>query len=432
VIANSKTSSTASDEMKADSRAFPESSVNKPVVAKQRIMPMSWTRMFAPGTPADEELFLSALQTRLGPGVRTIPLGRARAGIYLLSRIAVTGSRRKILMSPYTIPDVVTMVILAGAEPVFFDFEPGSTTCDLASLKALIDSSTAAVIVTHYHVNEPNLDAIADICRRNGAFLFDDCAISFSGSIRDRPIGTLTDASVFSFSSFKLLNFFWGGLIATRNPQIAEAAGSAVSAWPRLKSSDYSGAARRCIQYDLATRPVTFRFLVFPFFTARLRLGATPRALEHTRIETAELDATITSRPALAAFSEWRGKLHLVDKLLANRRAIARIYRQYLAHVMVSANTSESGLEGACFVNFPVVLPRDSCRRIHGAMMLAGFDVGRSLYPNSHRHPKFTGVAGHSANVDRLLANTIYLPTHFGVSPAYAHALGKRLAREIN
>jgi hypothetical protein len=66
-------------------------------------------------------------------------------------------------------------------------------------------------------------------------------------------------------------------------------------------------------------------------------------------------------------------------------------------------------------------------------MMMSGFDVGRSLYLNAHRHPKFTSVSGQSANVDRLalVADTIYLPTHFGVTDAYAEEIAARLTAEI-
>jgi hypothetical protein len=64
-------------------------------------------------------------------------------------------------------------------------------------------------------------------------------------------------------------------------------------------------------------------------------------------------------------------------------------------------------------------------------MMLAGYDVGRTLYPNAHRHPKFTSVKGRSDNIDRMVASTIYLPTHFGVSEGYANSIAARLAQEI-
>jgi dTDP-4-amino-4,6-dideoxygalactose transaminase len=113
-------------------------------VAKQRIMPMAYWRVFGGGAARDEQRFLEGIAQRLGRDTTAIPVGRARAGIYLLARHAVRGERRRVLMSPFTIPDVVTMVALAGAEPVFYDFEPSSTACSLASLGSLIDNRTAA------------------------------------------------------------------------------------------------------------------------------------------------------------------------------------------------------------------------------------------------------------------------------------------------
>jgi dTDP-4-amino-4,6-dideoxygalactose transaminase len=152
---------------------------------------------------------------------------------------------------------------------------------------------------------------------------------------------------------------------------------------------------------------------------------------EHHRVETTALNPTLTSRPALAAFTEWWPKLGGIDERLAHRRMIARIYRRWLGDHMVSSDTPESVLEGSCFVNFPVVVPQERCNEIIRSMMLAGYDVGGSLYPNVHRHPKFAQVAGQSDNVDRLVAGTLYLPTHFGVSEEYANAIAKRLVNEI-
>jgi hypothetical protein len=98
---------------------------------------------------------------------------------------------------------------------------------------------------------------------------------------------------------------------------------------------------------------------------------------------------------------------------------------------MVGADTPEAVLAGSCFTNFPVIVPQDRCADIARAMMLAGFDVGRSLYPNAHRHPKFTSVKGESDNVNHMVASTIYLPTHFGVPEDYAEAIAERLSAEI-
>lgn len=406
-------------------RAAPET------VAKQRIMPLSYRRVIGGGSPADEARFFTRIGAMFGPGTCAIPIGRARMGIHLLAKLSVRGDRRRVLMSPFTIPDVVTMVVLAGAEPVFYDFEPGSTAANLDSLSRLVDERTAAVIVTHYHVNEVRLPEIIALCRKHGAYVIDDCAIVFGGEIDGKPIGTLTDASVFSFSSFKLMNYFWGGLITTRDASLAQRLAGLVGAWPRLTPQQYRGAAKACLRYDLASSPLLFKALVFPMIRGGMRKSAASKGLEHVRIETEAIDQTLTSRPSLAAFAEWTPKLDNVGAWLEQRRGIAGLYRRHLAQHMVGAGTPEAIIAGSCFTNFPVLVPQTRCFDIARSMMLAGFDVGRALYPNAHRHPKFTAVVGESGNVDRMVASTLYLPTHFGVSRPYAEAIAFRLAREI-
>jgi hypothetical protein len=64
--------------------------------------------------------------------------------------------------------------------------------------------------------------------------LFDDCAICLGASFMSRPIGTLTDASVFSLSGFKILNFIWQGFIATKDAEQFSAISKEVASWPRL------------------------------------------------------------------------------------------------------------------------------------------------------------------------------------------------------
>src|SRR5262249_49398278 len=90
-----------------------------------------------------------ALSTLLG--IRhVLCMPQARVGIFLVLR-ALTRTKRKVILSPYTIHDVINMVICAGAEPVFADID--RATCNIATTAVgqLIDDDTAAVMVTHLH-----------------------------------------------------------------------------------------------------------------------------------------------------------------------------------------------------------------------------------------------------------------------------------------
>lgn len=409
-----------------------ESRRPKAVISKQRIQPLSYGLIPFAVDERSEERFVQVIKERLGAELNVTPLGRARTGVYLLSRYASekTG-RRKVLMSPYTVPDVVNMVVLAGAEPVFFDHERNSTRADLDYLRQAIDDDTACVILTHYHVNERRIDQIARLCRSHGAYLFDDCALVFGGNVDGRPIGGLTDASVFSFSSFKLLNFFWGGMVTTSDSELAAWLHRTVSAWPRLQLKDYARQARVCVTYDFATRPPIFSSIVFPRLLKQANAARAAKTLEHVRLESVELDSTLTSRPHPSAFGEWLRKMPKTDDWLARRREIARIYHTVLAAHAISAPLSEADFTESCFVNYPVAAPPERRDDICLAMMQKGYDVGRSLYPNCHKQPRFTHLGGKSDSVDRLAASALYLPTHYGVSDDYARAVAAALAEHL-
>jgi dTDP-4-amino-4,6-dideoxygalactose transaminase len=137
---------------------------------------ISYCRLMTYGTPEDGVRFCAACKKGSG-------------GTHIF--FAVRSGRRRVLLSPYTIPDVVTMVILGG-EPVFFDFEPNSTSCEINLFDSLINDHTACAMITHYHVNEPRLAEITGLCRARGVFLFDDCAISFGGWMIDLWAFSLT------------------------------------------------------------------------------------------------------------------------------------------------------------------------------------------------------------------------------------------------
>src|SRR5262245_22469272 len=57
------------------------------------------------------------LKSRLGvPYV--LPLNQARIGLYLAIKATITPQKKKVIMSPFTIYDVVNMVLSAGADPL--------------------------------------------------------------------------------------------------------------------------------------------------------------------------------------------------------------------------------------------------------------------------------------------------------------------------
>ena len=95
---------------------------------------------------------------------KLIFLGRARTGIYLATKIIVDQSENKdVLIAPFTIPDVINLIKLAGGRPIFIDFEKKSTNLDIRVLKKNLINKPAALVITHYTINQKDYKKIYKI-----------------------------------------------------------------------------------------------------------------------------------------------------------------------------------------------------------------------------------------------------------------------------
>ena len=398
---------------------------------RQIIYPIqNLSRLGDDSAPAERD-FNERLSQHFQATRRVTPLGRARTGIYLLVAHSISGERRRIVMSPYTIPDVVNMVILAGGVPVFVDFLPNSTNVAAESVEAAIDDRTAAVMLTHYHVNQANLSEIAAICAARDVRLFDDCAISFGSQFKGAPVGALTDASVMSFSAFKILNFLWGGALSVKSDLLFSTIDAETQSWPRLKLLQYRRQALKTLAYGFATSQTIFPLV----FRVRRPVASGDKigdVFPLSRVETVSLDATIRSRPHNNALREWNRKFEAVEQRVAHRRRIAGIYDQYFRASSVSAETADELRDESCFINYPIVVGEDRRDQIYRDMLRSGLDIGRSLYPNVHEVESFTGIEGVSGNVSGLVRSVLTLPTHSRIREDYAHRLARRLSAAIS
>ncbi|MDP2829685.1 MAG: DegT/DnrJ/EryC1/StrS family aminotransferase [Sulfuricellaceae bacterium] len=400
---------------------------------KQIIYPINYTRaLFGASSALTEvEQFRKVTGGMLGGGVELIPLGRARMGIYLLVKQAIRGGKNKVILSPYTIPDVINMVVLAGGEPVFVDFVHRSTNVDVSHLEGLIADNVACVLVTHYHVNQNDFYLIKALCERKGVYLFEDCAISLSGKIDNKHVGTESDGAILSLSGFKFLNYFWGGCVFSRHKAIFQALETETREWRRLDRWDYLPQVLKTLKYDLATRYPFFDWAVFPLIKLRQRRSAEAVNLSPPRLESVAIDATLESLPSASALAEWNGKFSTVGRNLQHRRRVAAIYDQYLLEHVVAGETDKIVREGSCFVNYPIYVGQPLRNGIYKNLILSGYDIGASLYPNCHEHDKFADAKGKSSNVRDLVRSVITLPTHPRVSEHYAHVLGRTVAQAI-
>ena len=146
---------------------------------------------------------------------------QGRFGLYLALRQLIKPGQ-EVILSPYTIYDVVNMVICAGGKPVFADIERETCNLDPREVEQLVSSHTGAVITTHLHgLSSSRIEELAAFCRERGIPLIEDAAQAFGGAVGGKPVGSFGDVGIYSFGRVKNVNAFYGGAVVCRDPAVA-------------------------------------------------------------------------------------------------------------------------------------------------------------------------------------------------------------------
>ncbi len=194
-----------------------------------------------------------------------ICVAKARVGIFVAIR-ALVRPGQKVVLSPYTISDVINMVICAGGIPVFCDLERETCNVDPAELGRLIDADTGAVLVTHLHGLACEMDRISALCRQRGVPLVEDAAQAFGARFRGRAVGTFGDVSIYSFGVYKNVNAFFGGMLVTPHADLAARLRSEIDAFPPQELGYFATKVMSGLASDVATWPPLFKSLTYRIF----------------------------------------------------------------------------------------------------------------------------------------------------------------------
>src|SRR5947207_5062495 len=126
-------------------------------------------------------------------GVRhAIAMPMARTAIYFALKETIRPGQ-KVVLSPYTIADVVNMVICADGVPIFADLAPGQYNVSADEIERLVDDDTGAVLVTNFYGEACDIERIAAFCKSRKVSLIEDAAMAFGVNVGGRYAGTRSD-----------------------------------------------------------------------------------------------------------------------------------------------------------------------------------------------------------------------------------------------
>ncbi|MCC2972433.1 DegT/DnrJ/EryC1/StrS aminotransferase family protein [Massilia sp. IC2-476] len=158
----------------------------------------------------------------LGGDVEAIAVNSATAGLHLALESVGIAPGDEVIVPTMTFTATAEVVRYLGARPVFVDIDPATLNISPAAVAAAITPRTRAIMPVHYAGLACDMDAILALAARHGLRVIDDAAHAFPTRLDGKLVGTLgSDITVFSFYANKTMTTGEGGMIVTRDPELA-------------------------------------------------------------------------------------------------------------------------------------------------------------------------------------------------------------------
>lgn len=162
----------------------------------------------------------------IGSGVHALAVNSATSGLHLALEAVGVRPGDEVITTPYTFTATAEVIRYLGAHPVFVDIDPETLNIDPRAIEPAITSRTRAILPVHFGGLACDMPAILAIARKHGLRVVEDAAHALPSTCGGTLIGALeSDATVYSFYATKTLATGEGGMIVTRDPDLAARCG---------------------------------------------------------------------------------------------------------------------------------------------------------------------------------------------------------------
>ena len=173
-------------------------------------------------TGSKTKRFESDFAEFIGGNCEAISVNSATAGLHLALEAIGISAGDEVITTTYTFTATAEVIRYLGAHPVFVDIDPNTFNIDPSKIEAALTPKTKAIIPVHFAGLACDMTSILAIARKHNLKVVEDAAHALPTRYQGQLIGSLdSDVTVFSFYATKTITTGEGGMIVTRNPEIA-------------------------------------------------------------------------------------------------------------------------------------------------------------------------------------------------------------------
>lgn len=152
-----------------------------------------------------------------------VGVGNGLDALHMILRGYDIGNGDEVIVPANTYIATVLAVNYAGATPVFVEPDEQTYNINPALIEKSITSKTKAILCVHLYGQPADMDPIVSIASKYNLKVIEDAAQAHGAIYKDRKIGSIGDATGFSFYPSKNLGAFGdGGCVTTNDAELAE------------------------------------------------------------------------------------------------------------------------------------------------------------------------------------------------------------------
>ena len=212
---------------------------NEELKALEPVLKSGWVGL-GPKTKEFENAFAKYINSKFAVGTNS-----ATAALHLaLNWFDIKG--KEVLLPSFTFISTAHAILYNGGITVFVDIEPDTLCMDPTDVAKKITKKTKVILPVHYAGHPCNMNALLKLAKQYKLALIDDAAHACGSSYRDTKIGSIGDATCFSFQAVKNLAVGEGGMVTTNKKRMDSFLrkqrwlGIDKDTWNRSKQKSYS------------------------------------------------------------------------------------------------------------------------------------------------------------------------------------------------
>jgi dTDP-4-amino-4,6-dideoxygalactose transaminase len=345
--------------------------------------------------------------------------GSGRAALFLiLNQISKKTKKKQILVTPFTLTEVINVIKYAGFEPRFIDLDIKSGLPKFPSKHEI--KKSCAILVTHLFTSDQKFIFFKNTLHKK-LFIIEDAALNLGAKNNNLFLGTLSDYGFFSFGAAKNLCLINGGAAFFKNNSDFESAKDIYKKYLNYPSLDFLYRFMTVIAVKIFVHKIILHLFSFKilklmyvkknFFFKILYPGLFP-------VFRKKIPDYCMYKMSTHCFMAGIYQLKREKKNILVRQKKALYYSSKLKEVnknLIYLFFTNNFIHNS-FIEYPIFLKKNTVLNLHKKFLEFNIDLRFKWYMDNSRFKKFNPNKIYYPNSSLCENNVLCLPLHNKIS----------------